>query len=159
MKFILTAKFRKQADELGITKLKKTILYGHPTHTRRTFGRIVPDFDREMRDYIRQYDPSAVEGRAGGSRSHTYYLLAPQVKVYIEDTTKLTGWGDTNTNHALRITIFTDNDGYLRGIANLLNNLWDGKIIENIIWKKIEKSYKVKKEDCITTWNELLQAK
>ena len=146
----------KQADELGITKLRKTVLYGHPTGTRRTFGRVVPDFDREMRDYLKLDDPSVIDGRGGGSRSHTYYLLAPQLKIYIEDKTKLTGWADKNTSHSLQITIYTDNEDNLRKIAQHLNKLWDGKLLENIIWKKIQKSYKVNKEECIAAWKELL---
>jgi hypothetical protein len=153
----MVEKIRKQADELGITKLRKTVLYGHPTHTRRTFGRVVPDFDREMRNYLSQFDPTIIEGRSGGTRSHTYYLLAPQLNIYIEDTTKLTGWADKNLSHALRITIYTDSEEYLRKIANFLNSLWGYKLLENILWKKIEKHYKVKKEECISTWKELLQ--
>lgn len=153
----MTEKFRKQADQLGITNLRKTVLYGHPAHTRRTFGRVVPDFDREMRNYLGQFDPTIIEGRSGGSRSHTYYLLAPQLKIYIEDKTKLTGWADKNLSHSLQITIFTDSDEYLRKIANFLNSLWEHKLLENIVWKKIQKSYKVNKEDCIATWKELLE--
>jgi hypothetical protein len=152
----MVEKIRKQADELGITSLRKTVLYGHPAHTRRTFGRVVPDFDREMRDYLKLFDPSVIEGRGGGSRSHTYYLLAPQLNVYIEDKTKLTGWADKNTSHSLQITIYTDSDEYLRGIVKQLNSAWDGKLLESIIWKKIQKSYKVNKEECIAAWKELL---
>jgi len=152
----MVEKIRQQADELGITQLRKTVLYGHPTKTRRTFSRVVPNFDREMRDYLAQFDPTVIDGRAGGVKAHTYYLLAPQVKVYIEDTSKLTGWADKALSHALRITIYSDNDEYLQGIVNLLNELWDGKILDNIVWKKIQKAYKVNKEDCIATWKELL---
>ncbi len=152
----MVEKIRQQADELGITQLRKTVLYGHPSKTRRTFSRVVPNFDNEMRDYLSQFDPTVIDGRAGGARAHTYYLLAPQLKVYIEDTTHLTGWADKALSHALRITIYGDTDEHIRGIANLLNQLWDGKILDNIIWKKIEKVYKVKNEDCIATWKALL---
>jgi hypothetical protein len=159
----MVEKIRQQADELGITQLRKTILYGHPTKTRQTFGMVVPNTDRAMRDYLRQFDPSAIDGRTIASLVSlkkkpvmTYYLIAPQIKVYIEDIDSLTAWAHKPLSHALKITIFSDNDEYIRGIANTLNQLWDGKIFDNIIWKKIEKVYNVKKEDCIATWKALL---
>ena len=160
----MVEKIRQQADDLGITKLRKTILYGHPTKIRQTFGRFVPNTDRAMRDYLRQFDPSVIDGRKSPplliSRRRlpvmTYYLIAPQLKVYIEDIDKITAWVYKPINHALKITIFSDNDEYIRGIANTLNQLWDGKILDNIIWQKIEKVYKVKKDDCSATWKALL---
>ena len=154
----MVEKIRQQADELGITQLRKTILYGHPTKTRPTFGMVVPNTDRAMRDYLRQFDPSAIDGRTGWKRGEsTYYLIAPQIKVYIEDYHGITGHYVFNMhNHVLEITIFSDNDEYIRVIANTLNQLWDGKILDNIIWEKLEKAYKIKKEDCIATWKALL---
>ena len=62
-------------------------------------------------------------------------------------------------NRVLEINIYTENEEYIWGIAITVNSIWtdaDG-LLTHMIWKKIEKKFKVKQEDVIAEWTKLLQ--
>jgi len=150
-------KIRKQANNLGLTKLRMTLLYARPKKVRLIFSKHKPDVADVIQDYMKLIDPSFVESSSGGARHSTYYCLAPQEKFYVEIVDKAAGFIVANSaNHALQINIFSDNDEYIRGIANTVNQQWEDGILPNMVWEKIEKKYKIKREDAISTWNRFL---
>lgn len=116
-----------------------------------------PDTADNIKDYMKLIDPDFVDGRSGGMRNNTYFCLAPQEKFYVEIVDKAAGFMIANpANHALQINIFSDNDEHIRGIANTVNQRWEDGILPHMNWKKIEKKYKIKREDAIATWNRFL---
>ena len=148
---------RKQANNLGLTKLRMTLLYARPKKLSLLFAKHKPDTADVIQDYMKLIDPSSVESSSGGARNSTYYCLAPQEKFYVEIIDKAAGiWVASPANHALQISIFSDNDEHIRGIANTVNQRWEDGILPHMDWKKIEKKYKVKREDAIATWNHFL---
>ena len=150
-------KVRKQAEELGLTKLRTTMLYARPRKTKMTFSKYVPDIAHAIRDYIKLLDPSFVQASSGGGRNNTYYYLAPQANLYVEIVDKAVGFVVINpVNHAIQISIFSDNDEHIRGIAKAVNQRFADGILAHMDWKKIEKKFKVKREDCIAAWKALL---
>ncbi len=151
------SKPRKQANKLGLTKLHKTILYARPKKIRMTFNRTVSDVEGRIRDYAKLLDTSFSQDRSGGGRSSVSYYIAPKANLYVEVVNKVKGFGAVNPgNRVLQISIFTDRDEHVRKIADIINQIWDDGVLAHINWEKIEKTYKVKKEDCITAWNALL---
>lgn len=133
-------KVRKQAEELGLTKLRRTILYARPRKTRMIFSKRVPDTADAIRDYINLLDPSFVQGSSGGGRNNTFYYLAPQANLYVEVADTAAGFVVHNPkNHAIQISIFSDNDEHIRGIANAVNQRFADGILAHMDWKKIEK--------------------
>jgi len=147
---------RAQAEELGLTNLPQTVLYGQPSSVRQTFSRCVPNIDRAIQDYISSVDPSFVKGRTGGVKAHTYSIFSPKERIYIEDTDFYVGWAHQAKNHVLKITIYTDSDEKRRKIAQVINNVFFNGMLANIDWKKIEKKFKVKREECIAMWELVL---
>ncbi len=148
---------RMQANNLGLTKLRMTLLYARPKKLRMLFSKYKPDTADVIEDYMKLIDPSFVEGSSGGMRNITYYCLAPQEKFYVEIVDKAAGFMIVNpANHSIQISIFSDNDEHIRGIANTVNQLWEDGILPHMVWKKIEKKYKIKREDAIATWNRFL---
>ncbi|MHA1265238.1 MAG: hypothetical protein ACTSRS_08410 [Candidatus Helarchaeota archaeon] len=152
-------KVRKQAEASGLKNQKHTILYARARKFRTTFSKYVPDCADAIRDYLTLQDSTLLQGKSGGGRNSTYYYLAPQIHVYVELLDKTSGFAVVNpSNHAIQINIWTDNEDYVRGIANAVNSCWadaDG-ILAHMDWKKIEKKYKVNRDDCIAEWKKWL---
>jgi len=148
---------QKQAEKLGLTRLKLTILYARPKNVRMTFSKLKPGTADTIRDYMKTIDPSFVESSSRKMRNMVFYNLAPQVNLYVEIEDKLAGYAAPNpANHALQIKVYSDNEEHIRGIANAINARWPEGILTHIIWDKIESKYGVKREDAIATWKELL---
>lgn len=152
---IIVNKYRKNAEKLGLTELPKVVLYARPRKIRQTASKIVPRCNRVIKEYIKQLDPSLIEGR---SRS-TYYCIAPQINLYVEIYDKVFTMIYNPGEHCLKVSIFSDNSGYIREVAKILNQQWEDGILAHMDWPKIEKVYNVNREDCITIWNEILKPK
>lgn len=149
----------EEVRALGLTKQHLTILYARPRKLRRTFAKIVPDIADAVRDHIAFLDSSFIQARSGGVRTNSFYYLAANIKLYVEVFDKAAGFVTHNpANHAIQINIFSDNEQNVRGIANVVNSIWadsDG-LLAHMDWKRIEKKFKVKREDCIAAWKALL---
>lgn len=148
---------QKQAEKLGLTKIKLTILYARPKKIRMTFSKYKPGTADTIRNYLKTIDPSFLESSSQKMRSMVFYNLAPQVSLYVEIEDKLAGYAAPNpANHVIQIKIYTDNEEHVRGIANAVNARWPDGILPHMVWDKIESKYGVKREDAIATWNGLL---
>jgi len=150
-------KVRKQASKLGLSQLPKTILYAQPKKKRRTYKRIVSDVEDGIRDYVQLLDHSFAQDRSGNERNSVSYYIAPNANLYVEVVNITKGFAGINpANRVLQISIFTDEYEQVHRIANIIDQIWDNGILANINWEKVEKVYKVKRDECITAWNVLL---
>ncbi|TFG00164.1 MAG: zinc-ribbon domain-containing protein [Promethearchaeota archaeon] len=147
---------RAQAEKLGLTVLPKTVLYAQPSGVRQTLVRCTPNIDRTVQNYIKQLDPSFIKGRSGGVASHTYSIISPKERIYLEDTVVFAGVARRAENHVLKITIYTDDEEKRNKIAQVINDIFYDGMLANIDWNKIEKKYNVRREDCIKTWQMVL---
>ena len=150
------SKLRKQAEALGLTKQLKTNLYAQPRKVRITFWKRVPDVADRVRDYINLFDPSFSKESTGVNRFNTSYFLSSKAHLYVEVVSDLVGFMETNTNTVVQINIFSNDDTHTRGIAKVVNQIFEEGMLPHINWQKIESRFKVNKEDCIATWKALL---
>jgi hypothetical protein len=108
---------------------------------------------------MKQYDLSFIEDSTGGGKKNTFYLLAPQAKLYVEVNDRASvGWGAAWTAHkrASQIKIFSNNKSFIHEIAHNINKIWDDEVLKHINWDKIEKHYDVKREDAIIVWKNII---
>ncbi|MHA1649668.1 MAG: hypothetical protein ACTSYB_05705 [Candidatus Helarchaeota archaeon] len=152
-------KVRKQAQKLGFTNLPVTELYARARKIKTTFSKYVPDVARVIYDYIMLQDPSMLHDRSGGGRNNSYYYLSEKLQLYVEVFDKAAGFVVANpSNHAIQIKIYTKDEDLVRTIANAVNSIYvdaDG-MLAHMDWRKIEKKFKVKRDDCIATWKKFL---
>ena len=149
-------KVRKEAEALGLKKLRHTVLYTRPRGIRATFSKHVVDAADAIRDYIAMNDSTLVWDRSGGGRSNSFYYLSAALNLYVEVIDKA---AFKLANRIIQINIYTENEEHIRGVANAANSIWAGTdgLFANINWKNVEKKFKVTKEDCIAEWNKWLQ--
>ena len=152
-------KIRDQAEKLGLTKLRTTILYARPRKIRMMAFKSKPDIADIIRNYMKELDSSFVDDGSGGAKNMTFYCLAPNANLYVEIADRAVYPQVKPGNHAIKISIFSDKDEHIRGIANVVNQRWEDGIIPNMNWSKIESTYNIKKEDVIAAWNHLLNMK
>ncbi len=147
----------KKAEELGITQFPVTVLYARPRTLRQIFSTVVSDTADTIRDYIKVIDPSFIQGRAGGTRNTSHYYLAPRALLYVEFVDKTAGVVAINPgNHVNKISIFSKFKAHVINIAVRLDAIFPGGMLAHMDWDKIETKFLVQKNDCITTWNALL---
>ena len=150
---------RYQAESLGLTKIPPTILYAQPRHMRALYSRFKPDIADKLRDMMKQYDPSFIEDSTGGGRNNTFYLLAPEARLYVEvnDRSPIAiGAAWRADKHVSQIKIFSSNKSYIREIAHIISKIWDDEILIHMDWEKIEKKYNIKREDAIIVWKNFI---
>ncbi|HUX99964.1 MAG TPA: hypothetical protein VMV49_10460 [Candidatus Deferrimicrobium sp.] len=152
------SKVRQQADSLGITQQQLTTLYAQAHRYRRTASKFIPDVGDEIRDFMTLINPAIAQDKAGGGRNFTFHYLSIIANLYVEVVDKSAGLVAANpSNRAIQINIYSNNEEYIQGIAKAVNQVFENGMLANIDWKKIEKTFKVKSEDCIATWNTLLK--
>lgn len=150
---------RKHAEKLGLTNLRLTTLYSRPRSIRQKPGfltRYIPDLAESIRDFISWNYPPLTESKFG-VKNVTYYYLAPQAELFIEIYDKPAFWTiDNPAKHALQINIFCNDEEIIHEIANVVDSIWEDGILAHMDWNRIEKSFDVKRDDCIATWKGLL---
>lgn len=152
---------RGQAEELGITDFPAIILHAQPTRTRETYSMWIPDLVDIIYLYLRQEDQkTAIERRSlkwTGSHNR-YYILSPRTRLFVEVEQRIAGLNQGKaSNSMLQITIHSEVYEQVSQIAKLLNGQFIMGFLMHVDWSRIEKKFKVKREDCIATWNALLQ--
>ncbi|MFX1296705.1 MAG: hypothetical protein ACFFD2_17845 [Promethearchaeota archaeon] len=166
---------QNKAEELGLTRLPLTVLYSQPKKifnkdpmsdnflrfiSTQSFSKLIPDTVFNILRHLNENinDPSFIFNSFEGARTKKYFYLAPKSNLYVELICKVSGYIIFRTsNHVVQIKIYSDNEEYKRAIANVVNDAFKNGVLANINWKKIEKKFKVKKEDCIATWKALLE--
>ena len=147
----------KEAQALGLTNLPLTTLYGRPKNFKMTFSKSKPDTINLMQKYLTQIDPSTKLNSSGGGRNNTFYCVAPQARTYVQVTDKMAGMvGYNMNNHTCEIKIYSDDIEMVKQLARTVSQAWPDGILPHVDWGKIEKKYKVRREDCIAAWEALL---
>jgi len=150
---------KNEARKLGFHHLPLTTLYGRPKKMKMMFSKYKPDTVKHIGNYLKSIDPSFIEASSGGGRNNTFYLLAEQARLYVELEDKMSGFNAHDTsNHVERIKIYSEKPGHVREIAKIINQIWDDGIFPHMEWEKLEKKYKVSREEIMAKWNELLSA-
>jgi hypothetical protein len=148
---------KKEAKKKGFKKLPMITLYGRPKSMKMMFSKYKPDTVREIGAYMKSIDPSFVETSSGGGRNNTFYMLDEQQKLYVELLDKMAGFNVHNaSNHVEKIDIYTENQNHVQKIAKVINGIWDDGIFPHMEWEKLEKKYKVGKDQIKTTWEKYL---
>jgi len=152
-------KLRKQAEKLGIIILPKTVLYARAKNIKQKQELLtlyIPDTVDAIRDYLLWNNPNLLKDR-DGTKNVTHFYLASDLNLYIEIFDKPSFWTIMNpAKHAIQITIYTDNETFISGIANAVNQLWEDGILPHMDWDWIEKQFKINREDCIIAWKKFL---
>jgi len=159
---------KKEAMQLGLTKLPKYTFYGRPKKIKMKFYKpdtlIItrypfwkPDTAYVIENWMTSIDPSCAMKKSPGARSFNFFYMSTQLGVYVEVYNKIAGVSPFNPdNYVSQIDIYTNNEDHVRAIAKGFNSLWDDGILPHIDFKKIEKKFKVGKEDVIKQWNAFL---
>ena len=162
----LGKKIQKMAEKLGLTHLPLTVLYARPRKIKRkptiadeifAFLQIasatrIPDVHLTIFKYLKRNlnDPSFKHKIRASGRSWECYYLVPDSNLYIEGITKLAGMLAVNPGNSVsQIKIYSGTEEYPRIIARLVNNLFEEGMLAHMDWKKLEKKFKVKREECI----------
>lgn len=166
-------KTQKKAVQLGITKLPLTVLYTRPMQILdrvsgadiaiSIFGggssTFTPDLALILSEFCKKKfaDKHWKFDHSGSGGKKMFFYLAPESNFYIEMTDRSSFVQFKANNHVSELKLYTDNKEYVRELAMGLNGQFKEGVIKELDWKKVEKNYKVKQEDCIATWKALLQ--
>jgi hypothetical protein len=169
---IMGKKLQKKAKALGLTNLPGIFLYARPTKIFRgktgmdqllsgfvSSSTFTPNIALILLEYCEQkFEGSSFKfGHAGSGGKKMFFYLAPESNFYMELTDRSSFVQFKAKNHISQIIIYTDNQELVRDIALRINQLFDEGVINELDWEKAEKKFKVKREDCITTWKAVLQ--
>ena len=149
----------KEAAQLGMKNLPLTVLYGRPRKFRVTFSKNIPDYADILRELLTLRDSECRLKIHRGGRKRIDIFLSTKENIYIETLGMVSGLGLFDTaNLVFKISFWTENEDFIREFARLMNEQFQdvGGILPNIIWEKIEKRYKVTKEECLPTWEKFL---
>jgi hypothetical protein len=154
------SKVQKQAQQLGFIKARHITLYARPRKLRMTFSKSVPDVVDAIRDYIALQDSTLTIDKSGGGRNISFYILAPKAQIYVEALIDMKGAivvkAVNTSNMAIQINIYSNNDEYIRGIANAVNILYEDGMLAHLEFNKFEEKFLVKQEDLIAEWEKWL---
>jgi hypothetical protein len=152
-------KARKQAEGLGLTKLPIYRFYGRARGLKMKFSKTKPKFVNHITEFLRGIDPSTVDSEgAKNMRSLYYQILSPEAGTFVEVFDNVVGFNaNMPKNRVFQMDIYTQNQNIVKDIVRIVNNRFEDGILNHLDFKKIEKKYKVKKDDVINAWNSFLQ--
>ena len=107
--------------------------------------------------YLTSLDRTTEFGISRPDRNKSLYYLSPELNVFVEVEAKMSGFTALIAkNHIIRINIYCDNEEYIKGIAHAVSDLFIGGNVNDMEWEKIEKKFKVSREECISAWKAVL---
>jgi len=138
-----------------VPEVYKVKLYMQPTKLMAV-PNFINDIDEAAISLAKTIDENAIISTKGLSYYSMYCeFLVPSIKVYGFIKSKKKGYSGKPKNIVTEITLEGPEEevkNFARGIIAILDRLpW-----ENVKWKKIEKAFKVKREECIEKWKEIL---
>jgi len=150
---------RKDAMQLGLMNLPKYTVYCQPKKVKAQFSKVKPDIAYVVEDWITNIDPSTKIGNTSG-RTVEYQYLAPGINTYVEVTSRLFAKSRFTMYNAdkqvVKVDIYTNNEDHARAIAKDINAIWDDGMAPHLNFEKLQKKFKVGKEDAMSTWNAFL---
>ncbi|MFX1567826.1 MAG: hypothetical protein ACFFCV_05595 [Promethearchaeota archaeon] len=150
-------KVRKEAESLGLTNLPKYTFFGRPKNLKMKFSKYKPDLAYTVENWMKSIESSIAIDESGGGRNNTFYYMAPQMNLYVEIADKMAGAIVPNPgNHATQIDIYTNNEDHVRTIVRSINAQWEDGIVPHLDLKKLEKKYKVNRDDIVKAWQAFL---
>jgi len=132
---IMGKKIQKEAMQLGLTNLPKYTFYAQPRKVKAKASKVKPDI------------AYAVEN-------------SPGINTYVEVTSRMFAKSRFTMYNAdkqvTKFDIYSNNEDHVRTIAKDINAIWDEGMIPHLNFEKLEKKFKVGKEDIMSTWNTFL---
>lgn len=156
---IMGKNVQKEAMQLGLTNLPKYTFYAQPKKVKAKASRVKPDIAYAVENWMSSIDPSTKMSESG-SRTSRYYHLAPGTNIYVEVESKMFAKSRFTMYNAdkqvSKFDIYTNNEDHVRTIAKDINAIWDDGMIPHLNFEKLEKKFKVGKEDIMSNWNTFL---
>ncbi len=156
---IMGKKVQKEAMQLGLTNLPKYTFYTQPRKVKAKASKVKPDIAYVVENWMTSIDPSTKTDESGG-RTSDYYYLAPGINIYVEVESKMFAKSRFTMYNAdkqvTKFDIYTNNEDYVRTLAKGINEIWDDGMIPHLNFEKLEKKFKVGKEDIVSPWNTFL---
>ena len=150
---------KKEAMQVGLMDLPKYTFYCQPKKVKAQFSKVKPDIAYVVENWITNIDPSTKMGNTSG-RTVEYQYLAPGINAYVEVTSRLFAKSRFTMYNAdkqvAKIDIYTNNEDHVRTIAKDINAIWDDGMPPHLNFEKLQKKFKVGKEDAMSTWNTFL---
>jgi len=150
---------KKEAMQLGLTNLPKYTFYTQPRKVKAKASKVKPDIAYAVETWISNIDPSIKMGESGG-RTSDYYYLAPGLNFYVEVTSRMFAKSRFTMYNAdkqvAKFDIYTSNEDHVRTLAKEINGIWDDGMVPHLNYEKLEKKFKVGKEDILSAWNTFL---
>ncbi len=150
---------KKEAMQLGLTNLPKYTFYCQPKKVKAKASKVKPDIAYVVENWMTSIDPSTKMSESGG-RTSEYFYLAPGINTYVEVTSRMFAKSRFTMYNAdkqvTKFDIYTNNEDHVRAIAKDTNAIWDDGMIPHLNFQKLEKKFKVGKEDIMSTWNTFL---
>jgi hypothetical protein len=150
---------KKEAMKSGLTNLPKYTFYAQPKKVKAKASKVKPDIAYVVENWMTNIDPSTKTSESGG-RTSGYYYLAPGLNIYVEVESKMFAKSRFTMYNAdkqvTKFDIYTNNEDYVRALAKGMNNIWDDGMTAHLNFEKLQKKFKVGKEDIMSTWNTFL---
>ncbi len=150
---------KKEAMQLGLTNLPKYTFYCQPKKVKAKGSKVKPDIAYVVENWMPSIDPSTKMSESGG-RTSEYFYLAPGINTYVEVTSRIFAKSSFTMYNAdkqvAKFDIYTNNEEHVRAIAKDTNAIWDDGMIPHLNFEKLEKKFKVGKEEVINQWNAFL---
>ncbi len=156
---IMGKNVQKEAMQLGLTNLPKYTFYCQPKKVKAKASKVKPDIAYVVENWMTSIDPSTKMSESGG-RTSEYFYLAPGINTYVEVTSRMFAKSRFTMYNAdkqvTKFDIYTNNEEHVRVIAKDTNAIWDDGMIPHLNFEKLEKKFKVGKENVINQWNAFL---
>ena len=150
---------KKEAIQLGLTNLPKYTFYCQPKKVKGKASKVKPDIAYVVENWMPSIDPSTKMSESSG-RTSEYFYLAPGINTYVEVTSRIFAKSSFTMYNAdkqvAKFDIYTNNEDHVRAIAKDINAIWDDGMVAHLNFKKLEKKFKVGKEEVINQWNAFL---
>lgn len=150
---------KKEAIQLGLTNLPKYTFYCQPKKVKAKASKVKPDIAYVVENWMPSIDPSTKMSESGG-RTSEYFYLAPGINTYVVVTSRMFAKSRFTMYKAdkqvTKFDIYTNNEEHVRAIVGNMNAIWDDGMIPHLNFEKLEKKFKVGKEEVINQWNAFL---
>ena len=145
--------------KLGLTNLPKYTFYTQPRKVKAKASKVKPDIAYVVEEWMTKIDPSTKMSESGG-RTSDYFYLAPGINTYVEVKSRMFAKSRFTMYNAdkqvTKFDIYSNDEDHVRALANGINAIWDDGMILHLNFEKLEKKFKVGKEDIMSSWNTFL---